>query len=224
MRDHLGNFALASNMHFARGVLLLDDCEGGMWWTPSGTGGDDVHELSTEAAFTGAKSLKTATRTTSAAVHDNVALARYMSRSESGLVAMRLMIMMPDVSATYSIELNLYDYTIPDIYQGSLRWYPNIPLLQYVDAANDAQPIPGADLTVLDNQWVNMELIIDCHGHQYLTARLDGAVFDLTGLGLYHRDVGNSEALILTVKQYSAAAAPSVVYYDNIAVTEYLDL
>jgi len=224
MRDHLGNFALASNMHFARGVLLLDDCEGGMWWTPSGTGGDDVHELSTDAAFTGTKSLKTATRTTLAAANDNILLTRSMPRSESGLVAMRCMAMMVDVSATYSIELNLSDDNGTDMINGALQWLPNTPQLQYLDAAGADQVIPGGALSVADGQWVNIELIIDCKDQQFLTARLDGAVFDLRGLGLYHAPTGHLSTLYLALNQSSAAAAPSTVYYDNIAVTEYLDL
>ena len=89
MREFQARVPIGSNMMFARGVLLLDDCDGTLGWVASGTGGDDVHAFSTDYAFSGVNSLKLVTRTTGAAAGDTLTVARVVEYPESGLLVYR---------------------------------------------------------------------------------------------------------------------------------------
>lgn len=224
MRDHLGMFALSSDLKFAKGILLLDDCEGAFTWTPTGTGGDDVHEYAAAAAFTGDTGMRLKTRTTSAAAGDTLGVYKWLSYPESGLAVVRARLASPTIAAPQSIEMVISVCDGSNLYQAQIGYRPNTPDGYYINSAGAVVSIPQWAFGNHDLQFSTMELVIDTRALQYLTAHWNGTSISLAGLALEDMGAYASRGLQALLGVTTIAAAPAELYADNIYVGEYLEV
>lgn len=223
-RDHIGSFNVSSGLSFARGILLLDDCEGTCNYIKSGTGADPVVDFAAAAAFIGTNGLRIQTRSTTPAQYDIASATKLISLPGSDYVLWRMMCMFPDVSLVEQVALRMYVYYLTNIWQAELRFTPNTPVMQYVNSAGAAANITALSKGVQDNQWFDIELAIDLGKLTYLSARYNGSEADLSAFALY--DTGNSalSTLKLNVEIGSAGAAQATAYFDQIYCGEYQNL
>jgi len=222
-RDYFGNLPVAAGMGFARDVLLLDDCEGSFTWTPTGTGGDDVHEYLAAAAYAGTAGLHLKTRTTAAAEDDWLQVTKALSYPESGLLVLRAKIAMPAQANLKSVSLVLSEAAGTTCYLAQAKWTPGTPKVEYVDAAGDLIQIPALANKPLDTAFSTIELAIDCRAHQYLSLAINGLRADLAGLGLYNAGAETYRYSAVVLKIVASAGAPAELYASHIYVGENLE-
>lgn len=222
-RDHFPNIPIGAGMGFARGVMLLDDCEGTFSWYPYGTGGDDVHTYATAAAFTGTYGIQLKTRTTNAAADDVTAIQKFFGHPESGLLVARAKIATPSQAAIKSINFLLIHANGIRAYTAQLKFTPATPKIEYTDAAGNLVAIPTLARGQGDYQFITWELVIDCRTHQYLSAMVNGARADLTGINVWNTGAITEHYAGLALAVIAIGAAPAEIYVDNIYVGEYLE-
>lgn len=223
-RDHLGQFMVSSSLGFARGILLLDDCEGTFTWVPTGTGGDDVHEFATVAAFMGLKGMRLKTRTTGAAANDNLTASKMVSYPESGLLVVRGRFASPDVSLCLGVGLSCLDDDGVTQYIPELYWIPGSAEVGYVSAASAYVPIAALATVFLDGQWYTWELVYDCLTHRYVSATFNGTRVSLANIGARTPGASSGRGVQVRVFVSAAGAAAAELYADSIYAGEFLDL
>lgn len=222
-RDHFPNIPIGAGMGFARGVMLLDDCEGTNTWIAGGTGGDDVHLFATAAAFQGTYGLRLKTRTTDAAAADSLSVRKILSYPESGLFVHRFRFCTPDVTKIADLML------VPYIYDGTDIWSPVIwytfatGVVEYQNSAGAAVALTALAHTIPNLCWSIIELVLDLKAKQYVSLMINGLRADLSGLGL--QDTGDDAArdISLGIAISAVGADPAEMYLDNIYAGEYLE-
>lgn len=222
-RDHFPNIPIGAGMGFARGVMLLDDCEGTFTWTVVGTGGDDVHAFATAAAFQGTYGLQLKTRTTAAAEDDYVQITRSMSYPESGLLVFRLRLLSPDISLCKAITIQLGISDGVNNYLASIVLRPSTPAAGYGNVLNAFVAFATAVCPVMDAQWLTLELVFDTLAHNYIEAYVNGYREDLAGVPVYAAGADADRRSYAVVMVDAAGAAAAEIYVDNIYVGEYLE-
>jgi len=223
-RDHLGQFMMASNLAFARGVLLLEDSEGTFTWTPSGTGGDDVHAFATAAAFMGLNGIQLKTRTTSAAADDLLSVQKWCQFPESGLLVLRARIASPALAAVKAIYLTASVHDGALNAQGQMMWSPNTPRVAYQNLAGAAVPITEMAFTTENLAFITLELVLDLDAMNYIAIAWNGIRKLLPAIPMYAVGSSALREVILGVSVTSIAAAPAQAYVDTVYAGEFLDL
>jgi len=224
MRDHLGNFMVAGNLGFARGVLLLEDCEGTFTWVVSGTGGDDVHAFATVAAFMGTNGMRLKTRTTGATAADNLAVEKAMSYPESGLLVARLRVCPVAVAPFDYIQVLL------DVSDGAAGHGACLQLdvaagkVYYQAAGGGFVEIVALAAPVYEGAFMTVELAVDLLTNQYLGCMVNGLRADLAGLAMVSAGAVAYRFARLGVTIATAGAAACEAYVDSVYVGEFLDL
>ena len=221
MRDHFGSFPLVSGMGFSRGVHVLDDCEGTLTWIISGTGGDDVHEYATVAAWQGAYGLRLKTRVTATAENDYVAAQKIFDHPYTGFLLMRLRLATPLVANCKSLSAGFRDDDGAQQYLAQLALYPATGLVKYCDAAGAYVAIDALAQTFAASSWLTLEIAIDCLTHKWLYVLLNGVKVDLSTISLYNDAATASKAAQAIIMVTASAAGAGEAYLDNILVTEW---
>lgn len=211
-------------LQFSRGIALLEDCEGTFLWTEAGTGGDDVHQFATAAAYHGTNGMELITRTTDTADGDLLSVKRYLGALKAGRLVARGLVGFPDVSdcQAFRVEILMTDGT--DIWQAKIAFAPNTPQGGYYDSANSFTAVAGFAVGLSDGFWAQWEVVIDTMAMEYISMRWCGVEQSLAGLGLY--DSGNSDSRVVSIdlEIEAAIAAPCTVYQDSIFVGEQEEL
>jgi hypothetical protein len=222
-RDHFPNIPVGAGMGFARGVLLLDDCEGTFTWNVTGTGGDDVHAFATAAAFQGTYGMRLKTRTTATAAADNLTVTKIMGYPESGLLVTRLRFASPDWTThdTFGLLLNVYNGV--HNFQAALMYTPATPEWGYTDSTGAYVVLATLTGTIPNLAWVQAEIVLDLRTMTWLQVAANGTRVDLAGVAM--RDVGAdvNRDIYLAVQLLTVGAAAAEIYADNIYVGEYLE-
>ncbi len=223
MRDYFGNLPIVDGMGFSRGIKVLDNCEGTMTWIVSGTGGDDVHEFATAAAWEGEKGLRLKTRVTGTAADDDTTVGKYFDYPESGLLVARLRfspLIVANTKAFY-VYLNIDDGA--QQYSSAIKLLISTATVSYLNSAGTYTAIAALATTFLANQWYTVELAIDCRAKKYIHVRFNGFESDLSAQGLYNSAVSSSRGALLWLTNIASAAGASEIYADNIYVGEFVD-
>jgi len=224
MRDNLGNPVWSGKPEFARGVLALDDCEGTFTYENSGTGGDDVHEYATAAAFTGLRGLRMKTRTTSAAADDTLACYKWIGMPESGLIVIRAKIALVAVAPVKSIGIDIRPNNGARQYLATLKSSPNTPKVEYRTTAGAFVEIATMAYNSLALAFIDYEIVIDCRTMTYLSVAWNGIRADLKTIPLENVGAVAARQAAFGIDLYAIGAAPAEVYLDNIYIGEYLDI
>lgn len=224
MRDHLGNAQVGAKLGFARGVLLLDDCEGTFTWAKSGTGGDDVAERAAAAAFEGVYGIHIRTRTTGAAAGDGLDLSRIVGFGESGQLVYRMQLCLPDVSVVSVVRMEVYVYDGANMYLGTIRLTPNTPRFEYFSSVPAFTEIPSLALLVNDGQWFTIEMVLNVLSGEFITVTFNGVTADLAGVGMFDAGATTDRYLMVWFGLDTIGAAPAAMYVDNVSLTEFRDL
>lgn len=223
-RDHLGQFMMGSNLGFAKGVQLLEDCEGTCNWVVAGTGGDDVHAFATAAAFRGLNGMQIKTRTTDAAAADYVSVSRYMGWPESGLVVYRLRFALPDTTKVLAFAANLYLRNGVRVYQAGFKWLPNTPIAYYLGAAGAWVEMATVTWVALNLQWVIVEVVVDALSFEYRSVAANGVRVALDGVGLYDAAADTLRGCDCNVQVAAIGANAAEAYFDDVYVGEFLEV
>jgi len=224
MRDHLGQHLIGSDLGFARGVLLLDDCEGTFVWEFGGTGGDDVYDMHGDAAFRGSKGMRLITRATGPVVGDGISVRRSLSYPESGLMVWRLRLCMPDVSQVGNVAFNVGLANGVSRYGATFLWLVNVPLVMYFNDALGLSVLPGIGAGAADGAWWQVEMVLDLRAMCYVRAVMNGVAVDMAGLGFGLVAVDTDRFLEVKVSYVTAVAAAVKLYLDEIYVGEFVDV
>jgi len=215
---------VSSNLGFARGVLLLEDCEGTFTWVDSGTGGDDVHEFATAAAFMGLQGMRLKTRTTGAAANDYVMVSKPMGYPESGLCVARARIAVPALAAVGGFTLAVVARNGTRRWQGELVVSPNAPTVEYLNAAGAWTAVAALAYAPVVFGFVTLEVALDLRSMEYVEGAWNGARADLAGVSMYDAAADTARGLTLAVSVRAAGAAAAELYADNLYVGEFLDV
>lgn len=224
MRDHLGNPFFSGRPEFARGVLLMDDCEGALTWTKSGTAGDSTLSLDAEAAFYGATGMKLVSRTTGAAAGDTIQAYKGVDIPESGLLVFRAKIRCPNTARLDKIDLSAAVYIGATYKEAVLRWDEQLGKLQYKDDTGAFVDLMTGGPNAYQGTWTTMELMIDTRAFRYIRARYNGQVYDLDGINLLSAAAANLRQCLLRITASTETAFPVTLHADCIYAGEYEDL
>jgi len=224
MRDNLGNPQFSGRPEFARGLLLLDDCEGTCNWVATGTGVNFAAAYDTAAAKTGLKGLKLSTRPLTPAADDTCTATRLMSFPESGMLVFRAAAGSPDVTKVKSIGILLQVKNGSHAYYAALIWYPNTGLVKYIDAAGAEITVTALTATVESLAFVQIELVVDVRGMKYLEVAFDGNRASLNGIALYDAGAFPDRDAALLLQVVAIGANPAIAWFDNIYAGEFLNI
>ncbi len=224
MRDHLGNAMVSSNLGFARGVLLLEDCEGTCNWVVSGTGGDDVHAFAAAAAFGGVNGLRIKTRTTGAAEGDGLMLSRRVSWPESGLLVVRWRYAMVNVSAFNYVYFTVMLANGGQGYEFTIQHRGGNDKVYYLAGSGFFVELADLSFVAGDGQWSTGEMVLDLQVMEWLEVMVNGVRADLAGEGSRAQGASAGRYVELEVGVVTAGAAPCDLYLDDLSVTEFRDV
>jgi len=222
-RDHFPNIPIGAGMGFARGVMLLDDCEGTCTWLFDGTGGDDVHAYATAAAFTGTYGLRLKTRTTASADNDTITAQKLFDFPGTGLLVARARVAPLIVANTKSINFGLRIDNGVQQYVAYFRLAPSVGKAYYCNSAGAWVEIVAMATPYIGSNWYTVEIAIDCLAKKWLQVRFNGWTADLSTLPLYNDAATAGRGALLILYTLATAAGPSEIYADNIYVGEYLE-
>jgi hypothetical protein len=221
-RDFLPGFNVASNMGFAKGVLLLEDCEGTFNWIVDGTGGDDVHAFATAAAFMGTNGMQLKTRATNPAEDDNLCVKKWVGFPESGLLVVRMRLCMVDVSAFGSVQLWGEVADGETAYAWEFWIMPGMGHCYYHSAAGPLVAIDGLDAMPVDASWFLVEAVLDLKAMEYVSLTVNGVRADLAGLAIVTGEAATERYNCVAITIATAGAAPCELYADHIYVGEFV--
>lgn len=222
--EHVGNYPIVGDMKFARGMLLLDDCEGTYNWANTGTGGDFAGSFETTAGFFGTKGLKMLTKSTTPAENDYMQILRKVPLPEANLVVWRMLIRVPDISDVTEFRTKLIFLRAADWWEAGLKWTIATPKLEHLTTNGAYIDIPGLAKTTTDGCWYVMELVVDLVQHEYVSALMFGRRVDLSGATM--RDVGSTtfNRMEMTVRIQAAGANIAEANLDSMYCGEYRQL
>ena len=224
MRDHLGNFVVSGDLGFARGVLLLEDCEGTFTWVVSGTGGDDVHGFATAAAFMGLNVMQLKTRKSGAAANDYLTVSKPMGFSESGLCVLRARVAVPVLAVVGDLTVAVLARNGTRRWQGELVVDPNTPKVEYINSGGTWTAVAALAQTPVVFGFVTIELALDLTAMQYLEGAWNGVRASLAGVSMYDVAADTSRGLTVAISVRAAGAAAAEIYVDSVYVGEFMDL
>jgi len=224
MPDHLSQNLIGSDLGFARGILLLDDCQGTFNWTVVATGGDDLHDYHSSAAFRGTNGMRLRTRATAPDVADFVDVRRYLGYPESGRAVLRVKTCLPDVSVVDYINWGLDVQNGADRYTCAVLLYPNTPDLVYQNFDGMPESVPELALPIQDRSWLTFEMAVDFAGLAWIEIALGGIRVDLGGAGIFRQGGDGTRTLMATIGVGTIGAATCTLYADDIYVGEIVDL
>lgn len=221
MRDHLGIFNVSSDLSFARGVHIIDNAEGTFTWTVTGTGGDDVHEHATVAAYMGTNGIHLKTRTTDSAENDYVAITKHTSYPESGLLLARWRFASPDIPKVKTMEIGLLTYTPDGNRCYGIKLDPNAGTLTYIDSGGSYVTITGGGSSLNNSQFIVMELAIDLRAMLYLDTMVNGIRSSLAGVAGQTLAPGSSRFCSIIMTLVAGGDGPAAAYIDSVYVGEF---
>lgn len=224
MRDHFGNNMLSSNLEFAKGIKILDDCEGTCNWIVSGTDANKTVTYETVAAWSGTNGLQLFTGDADSEEFDQVTAKKYVDKSETGLLVYRAKIGVPDISKVYTISLGLRLRTGSKSYLFLLGYFPNTPNALYITTGPSYVEVDGSDFAIVDNMWGTMELVVDCLAKQYISCNIFGHEVSLAGIDSYDEGANTGELIEFYLSVGCTAEAPATLYADNIYLGEYVNV
>ena len=211
-------------LEFNRRILLLEDCEGYFIWVASGTGGDDLHAYASSAAYFGGKGINLATRTTSAADGDNVAITRLLTWPEGSLLVVRGMMSFVDQSDCEFAGVTITECDGASKYQYGFRGGRTGLKWEYIDAAGNYVEVSSQVFQVTDKGWIRFELQVDLTKHEYVSSRWGGRHLDMDGIG-YNLVGADTERLVrITLHVEAAGAASAQIFWDAIYVGERVEI
>lgn len=220
-REHVGSFNIGDTLKFAKGILLLEDCEGTLVWNISGNAGDYAGTFETAAAFFATKGLELVTRVTNPAENDLASAQRYLPYPKSELVVLRALIGLPDVSKVKYVSLNFYAFDGAMQRRATLFWYPNVPKLERKNSAGGDSVISGYGQTVRDGIWTSMTVVLDLNAFEYLACELLGIHTSLEGLAMLEVGASTDRHLSFVATVCADGAAAATVYWDSLYCGEF---
>ena len=223
-QEFVGSFPVGSIMGFAKGVLLLDDCEGACNWSVEGTDAGVAATNDTAAAFMGAKGLKVTSGATDPAEGDYVAAKFGMNRPETGLLVFRGKMRIPDLTKVGEISLGVHYFRGGIQYTTSIDFRPNTPIGYYRDAANAQIEVAAWNQIFVATTWMAFELVIDTVIHKWISATLADVKMDLSAVSLYNAGAAAYDLVVLWLQHTTAGANAALMYYDNLYAGEFLQL
>lgn len=203
------------------GVLLFDDCETTLNWSKSGTGGDDVCEISDTKSHFQSKSLHIKTRTTDAADNDYIKITKMCPISKTGIVTARCFINFPDIS---NVEKFIFNFTFGNTinrYEANFSYRPNVPDFNYYNAAGTETDINELKFNAIDNAWLLFEASFDILNNVYNSVSINNIKKELTDIPLYDKGAYALFYASFSFWLYATAEAPAEAYIDNISLREY---
>jgi hypothetical protein len=224
MRDHLGNFMVSSNLQFARGILLLDDCEGTCTWQKSGTDANVAVTFETAAAFMGTTGLQLFSGDADPAADDIATAYKATGFPESGLVVCRARIASPDLTKVKQVWWGVSVIDGTTLYDATVRWVPNTPAFAYRDTAGDWQAIAALAYGTYALNWCLWELVVDVRAMAYRSVLFNGTRVDLAGIGLYDQGAVAKRELQIGVSVVCLGAAAATLYLDTVYAGEFLEV
>lgn len=210
---------------FTRGVTLLDDCEGTLAWSKSGTGSDFSVAYDTAAAFVGLKGLHLATKTTTPAEDDYVRVYRYLEWTETGLLVVRARFASPDISDVKEIHAIITNDDGSFLHQGEVKWDSSDGRVKRRTGSAAWQNTAVLSGALADGQWNSMEIVVDVTEEKWVYVRMFGQKVDLSDAGLWwNSGAGGYKALSVEFTCVAVGANVAELYVDQIYVGEHIDL
>jgi len=224
MRDHLGNELLSKTQAFARGIYLLEDCEGTFHWDITATGLDYTCDFNSIAACFGTYGLRMITRTTTPTANDYVKVKRHFGIPPAGLLVVRTKVTSPDWAHVQDVILRLDDEDGATSQSGIFRFTPATPACTYFDDTGGYTTLPGMDLVFSNGTWLNFAMAIDCIEKEYIWCEIAGVHVDLPGIPLYLWGAATTSEIGFSLTVMSNGTDQATLYADAISATEYEEL
>jgi len=224
MRDHLGVFNVSSDLKFAKGILLLDDCEGTFTWSFTGTDANAAASFAAAAAFMGTNGMLATTGDDSPAEDDTLQIVKYVEVPESGLVVFRVKFGLPDVSIVKGVNVLINIHRDSKVYAAGLLYLPDTPGGYYLGDDGGYHEVAAWANAVPDHAWQMAEIVVDINDLKYISGLLNGVPADLSAMAVYDGGVSAGRFMTIGLNVTAAGAAAAIVYFDNIYVGEFLHI
>ena len=181
-KDYVRSKQIGAPPDYKREVLLMDDFDGSMNWSVSGTGAGYGAEHIEDAAYFGEKGLHLYTRPADCAVGDICTIEKYIDYPITDLLVFRARIGIPvlDTVGTFLMVLDIYDGTTRN--QAVIRYEPFYRYMYYLDISGEFLKIDGYRQYLEDGFWTTFEYAIDCSTKEYIYVLFNGIKTDLTGI------------------------------------------
>jgi len=223
-RDHVAPFPLASNMRFAKGVLLLEDFSGAnRWETISGVGDLAVERINTDYD-TPTHCLSIKSRTTAAANLDLVTVGLPCTYPESDIITVRGKWKTAAPATASLITIDIRAYNGSTLVNPRLLWDLTNTRIQYYNAALSHTPIPEMDPGPALGVWDTWEITFNLKAAQYISALASGIRKDLSGIPIATSGVESDRKVLIYLTTLANASAPSTVLFDSIYAGEYTNI
>jgi len=224
MRDHLGQFQIAGNLNFARGIHLLDDCEGAMNWILMGTGLDPSVEFIPEAAFSGSHGMALTTNEIGPAENDTATAYKVFALPESGLIVFRFRFTCPVIATVKTVAISIIVGNGTDVWHARATWNQVTGAITYLNAAA-AEVASGCSTQITNSMvWSTFELTIDTKTHLYKHISIgDSRVKDLN-VSMFNTGASTQKLVETEIIVKAVAAAKATVYADTFYAGEFIDL
>lgn len=223
-RDFLGDYRVSADLTFAKGVLLLDQCGNTLPWYIYGDGTDFDIAIKREAAFFGNHGIRLRTKATTPAENNIVTARRMIPFPETNLLVYRLLINTPEVAKTKAIFIRADFNDGSRAYAAALKWLPNGPYLQYLNAVGNYETIQGYDQDASDEAWISIEVVVKLATHEYVSCTFNGIKTSLKDLGIYDEAAVNNIYHYFEIGNIANAAYQSEIYFDSVYIGEFLNI
>lgn len=224
MRDHFGNNLLSSDLNFARGIHILDDCEGTCNWKKSANDANATVSYETIAAWTGTKGLQLFSGDATPQAGDIVNAYKIFSYPETGLLVIRAKVGMPDISDIEYIGFSLIINNGTRQYTLLFLYAPASGKVYYTSSNGTLQEITELKQNVVDDIYTGLELIIDLNTMTYVSAMFNGLEKNMAGVSFYNAGANTNKYVQIGFYTTNIGVDPVTSYWDCIYVGEYVNV
>jgi hypothetical protein len=200
-------------------TIIIDDMEGPLNWTGSGTGADWTVALSTGSAHSPSHSLDLTTRQTTPTAGDTVTALFSTTYPAYPRLTLSLwldpgaLLSQGPTDAILRVNAGAHKYSAGLRYDhANAKWY-------YWDVAGAFQEIVALAGLLAADTWYHVTLVIDLAAHHYVSATLDTVTADLAGIDMEDDGAEVASYCTLALRSSTGAGLPQGAYFDDVVCT-----
>lgn len=217
-KDHLPPSMPRRLDGFNPDVLLLEDFEGAINWTVTGTGVNFGLDQSAVAARSGRYGARLYTRPLTPAALDQCQATRDYGLPHSGRETLSIHWAIPNPATCYAVVLAPIIYIGTGLIMPTIYYRPPLAQTYILDAAGLEYALPGCAFPTAAGAWQTMYLDLDLNAHCYLAAGVHGVHVDLAGMPCQFISFPTTSAQRIQFGTTAAGAAQTEAYFDDLLV------
>lgn len=199
--------------------LFFDDGSGTFNYVASGDGADYDAEYSTTYAFTGAKGIKLATRTTGPQAGDDVTIHKDLHVPPQKLVRLRFLHMQPSINPDALLYAMIYWYDGTNLNAAEIMFKTSDQKVYYAATFHADYTATGLVFSEVSNVWNYVDLSINLNTGYYTSLRVNNLIADLSAVAFATSASANNSHLRLYFKVEAVGADKTYAAIDQVILT-----